>query len=134
MFLQVSICPQGGGMRDRGRAWQGACMAGGMHGRGCAWWVGMRGRGGMRGDGGGVCMAGGAQMAPRQILWDTVNERAVRILLECILVLVLQQLNEYHRRDGFFSDGIQLTTSGSFLVCGHVVSCTNRNRILHNSW
>ena len=52
-----------GGMRGRGgmhggHAW-GACMAGGMHGRGRAW----------------------------QILRDTVNERAVHILLECILVL-----------------------------------------------
>ena len=51
------------------------CMAGG-HG-------GMRGRdvcgGGIRGRG--ACMA-------QQILWDTVNERAVRILLECILVYI----------------------------------------------
>ena len=39
---------------------RGACVAGGMHGRE-------------------VCM-------PPQILRDTVNERAVRILLECILV------------------------------------------------
>ena len=30
--------------------------------------------------GSGVCM-------PQQILWDTVNEQAVRIPLECILVL-----------------------------------------------
>ena len=62
------FCPQGGawqgGMRGRGgihrgRAWcmHGGCMAGGMAG-GCAW----------------------------QILRDTVNERTVRILLECILV------------------------------------------------
>ena len=59
-----------------GHAWWEACMAGGhvwqgvMHGgracmaRGCAW------------------QRGGA----RQILQDTVNERAVRILLECIRV------------------------------------------------
>ena len=39
LFLQVSVCPQA-----RVDAWQGACvaggacMAGGMHGRGCAWW------------------------------------------------------------------------------------------------
>ena len=54
MFLQVSVCPQGGvhgggGMRGwgvcmaGGHAWKGACMTGGvcgrgsMHGRGCAW-------------------------------------------------------------------------------------------------
>ena len=50
-----------GGVRGRG-----ACMAGGMHGRG----------GGMRGREG-TCVAGGRA---------TVHERAVRILLECILV------------------------------------------------
>ena len=43
---------------------RGACMVGGMHGRG-------------------TCMTGGRAW---QILQDTVNERAVRILLECILV------------------------------------------------
>ena len=55
-----------GGM-CRGVGAGGACMAG----EGCAW----RGGGGMR-----------ATHAPRQILRDTVNERALRILLECILV------------------------------------------------
>ena len=72
MFLQVSVCPRGGG-----RAWQGACMAwwqrgacmamGGMHGnggmhRGMHGWGGMHG-GGYAWHGGvhgmGVCMAGG---------------------------------------------------------------------------
>ena len=55
--------------------WQGVCMVGGMHGRG---WRGvcMAGEGCMHGGGGRVW----------QILRDTVNERAVRILLECILV------------------------------------------------
>ena len=76
-----------GGVHDWGR---GACVAGGMHGRG----VCMAGEGGMHG--GGVCMAGGCAWpgdvlgrgacVPQQILRDTVNERAVRILLECILV------------------------------------------------
>ena len=49
-----------GGMHGGGREWQGVCMVGGM----CAMHV------------------------PRQILKlrHTVNERAVRILLECILV------------------------------------------------
>ena len=75
---------------------RGACMAGVVHGRGVhAWHGGMRGRGGMHGRGcmhggghawQGACMAGGA-CVPQQILRDTVDERAVRILLECILVL-----------------------------------------------
>ena len=60
----------GGHAWQVGCAWWGACMAGGMHcggmhGRGHVWW------------GGGHAW---------QILRDTVNERAVRILLECILV------------------------------------------------
>ena len=64
MFLQVSVCPQG------------ACVAGAMHGEGAC----------MAGCmcGGGACMA---CMPPcQQILRDTVNEWAVHILLECILV------------------------------------------------
>ena len=65
MFLQVSVCPWGGIMYGRGRAWQGVFVAGG------------------------VCVAGGMHCMhtppPRQILQDTVNEWAVRILLECIL-------------------------------------------------
>ena len=67
-----------GGMHDRG-----ACMAGG-----CAWQGGMHGRGAC--VAGRACMAGGACMGEGhvwEILRDTVNERAVRILLECILVL-----------------------------------------------
>ena len=76
------VCMAGGHIG--GHAWWGVCMAGGMHGRGvrvaggmhgrrCVWWVGMRG--------GGVCMADTTTYG------DTVNERAVHILLECILVL-----------------------------------------------
>ena len=47
----------------------------------------MHGRGGMRGSGGGHAWQGGvhAMHTPQQILRDTVNERPVRILLECIL-------------------------------------------------
>ena len=71
-------------MHGRGRAWQGgmcargACMAGGVHGRGHAWQGacmagGMHGRGGEHGRG-------------RGHAWHTVSERAVRILLKCILV------------------------------------------------
>ena len=55
-------CMVGGGMHGKE-----ACMAGGMHGRGCVWQ--------------GVCVAGGVR--------GIVNERAVRILLECILVLLI---------------------------------------------
>ena len=58
-----------GGMRGR---WQGACMAGGMCGRGACM------VGDMCGRRGGMCVGGH--------VWHTVNERAVRILLECILV------------------------------------------------
>ena len=48
------------GVRGRGHAWQGTCVAGGLHGT----------------------------HAPRQIPRDTVNARAESILLECILVLI----------------------------------------------
>ena len=89
MFLQVSVCPQGGvhgcqgvwmvagGMRgEEGHAWQrGACVVkGGMCGKGGHAWQ----RRGMHGEGGHA--------------WDTmrygdmINERVVCILLECILV------------------------------------------------
>ena len=80
-----------GGMHGRGHAWgcawQGACL-GGMHGRGLVWQGGICDRGSLCGRG--ACMAGVYMpCTPWQILWDTVNERAVRILLECILVLVV---------------------------------------------
>ena len=55
-------------------------MAGGVHGGGRGAFV--RGRGLL-------CMAGGVHgrgvCVSWQISWETVNERAVRILLECIL-------------------------------------------------
>ena len=79
MFLQVSVCPQGGvrgggggggGMCGGRHMWQGACVAGSVCGRGASVAEG------------GMC----ATQSPCQILRDTVNERAVRILLECILV------------------------------------------------
>ena len=59
----------------RGHAWWGACMAGDMHGGGHAWQ-------GVHSGGGHAWQWGNGW----QILRDTVNERAVRILLECILV------------------------------------------------
>ena len=69
-----------GGMRG-GVASMAEGVGGFVHGRGASvvgW--GMHGRG---------CVAGGRVWRGRgawQILRDTVNERAVRILLECILV------------------------------------------------
>ena len=76
-MIITALCVRGGG----GRAWQG----GGVHGRGGMYGRGMcsKGRacGGMRGGG---CVG---WHIPR----DTVNERAVHILLECILVLVLNE-------------------------------------------
>ena len=60
-----------GGVCGRGHAWQYVtCMVGGVHGRG------VHGRG--------LCVA--RMPPPHQILRDTVNERAVRMPLECILV------------------------------------------------
>ena len=58
------------------------CMVGCMHGRGACVAGGVCVAGGM--CGGGVHGWGGR--GAWQILRDTVNERAVRILLECILV------------------------------------------------
>ena len=58
-----------------------------MHGRGHVWW-GCAWQGGVCGGGPawqGVCMVG-ACMADTMRYGDMVNERAVRILLECILV------------------------------------------------
>ena len=71
-------CAWQGGMCGRGHAWQG-----GMCGRGCVW----------QGEG---CMAGGAWQGacmphmppPRHYEIRSVNVRAVRILLECILVFM----------------------------------------------
>ena len=60
--------------QEGGHAWQGGmhsrgvCMARGMYSRGHVWQGGMH------------------LPPPTQILRNTVNERAVRILLECILV------------------------------------------------
>ena len=82
MFLHPSVILFTGG----GRAWQRGmrgsggsqlCVAEGMHGRergACMGW-GHAWQGGVHGT-----------HAPRQILRDTVNERVVHILLECILV------------------------------------------------
>ena len=79
-------CVAGGHAWQGGREWSGACMAGGH-----AWQGGMHGGDGMHGGGRvwqGACMVGDR---PPQALRQryTVNERAVRILLECILVFEL---------------------------------------------
>ena len=73
------------------RGCRGAYMVGGMCGcRGaCVVVGGMCGcQGGMHGCRGAVVIAGGVHgcQGVRRIRRDTVNERAVRILLECILV------------------------------------------------
>ena len=79
-------------MAEGGHAWQG-----GMHGRGCVWRGGPCVAGGACVAGGvhgrGACMAHTPTHPPHwQILRDTVNERAVGILLECILVHVKTNL------------------------------------------
>ena len=66
MFLSTGGACVAGGMRGRGHAWQGACVVGGMHGRGaciiwgCVWqgacMVGACMAGGMHGRG--ACVAG----------------------------------------------------------------------------
>ena len=73
-WLQKGVCGWGACVVDRGHAWLGKHVwLGGVHGFG------------------GECMVvwGGAwlQRGMHRIRPDTVNERAVRILLECILVI-----------------------------------------------
>ena len=98
-FTGVCLSTGGGhAWQGRGHAWQGVCMAGGVHGRGHVWQGGMHGRGHVWQ---GVCVVGGmcsgracvvgehvwqGMHTPLQILRYTINERAVSILLECILV------------------------------------------------
>ena len=70
--MTSGACMMGGGhARQRGVCGkEGVHGKGSMHGRGCAW------QGGMHGT-----------HDPQQILGDTVNGRALRILLERILVM-----------------------------------------------
>ena len=89
----LSFCPQNGrgqwqgGMNGRECAWQGACVAGGMHGGGmcgreACMAVGPCVAGGVLGRGVcmlGVCMAEGHS-------WQGGHAWTVCILLECILV------------------------------------------------
>ena len=90
------FCPQGEGqgvcMAGGVHGW-GACVAGGKageHGRGCAWQGGMHDRGHALQ---GACVVGPCVPCtpPCQMLQlqHTVNERAVCILLGCIVVYLL---------------------------------------------
>ena len=80
-------------------------MVGGMHGRGHVWYWGVHGGGGHVWQGRGACVAGG--LCDRghvwQILRDAVNERAVRILLECILVLKILLITKESQSDNLFN-------------------------------
>ena len=79
-----------------GHALQETCVAGGHAWQGT--WV----------AGGKACVAGGMRdtHTPQQILRDTVNEQAVRILLECILVVinffVFKKVNASNREYSFY--------------------------------
>ena len=80
MFSQACVIPsvhRGRGLPREGSASRGVCIQWGLHpGRGL--------------HPGGCASRGGVHprgSASNQILWDTVNERKVRILLECIFVL-----------------------------------------------
>ena len=80
--IPADMCGQGGLCgRRRGMCWLGTYV-GGVHGRGCVWSTGMCMPRGC------VCLGGHAPPARYHDIWS-VNERAVRILLECILVLQL---------------------------------------------
>ena len=94
-----------GRVHGRGQVWQG-----GMHGRGACMVGGMHGRWGMRGREG-MCMA-------REHAWwevcmahmpltlrDAVNERAVRILLECILVFSSSGFKIFMTQDRILGSG-----------------------------
>ena len=77
-------------MHGSGACMVGACMAGGMHGGnmhggGHVWWGACMAWGMC---GGGTCIVGGVWVVcmPPPTLRDMVNERVVRILLDCILV------------------------------------------------
>ena len=108
MFLHLSVSHsvhRGGACVARGRAWQGVCMARGaymaggtcMAGGGHVWQEGMHGRGHVWGREG-VCMAGGcachAHPPDTMRYGRLVNARAVRILLECIIVENKDRINK----------------------------------------
>ena len=92
------MCGSGEACMAGGHAWWGVCMAGGH-----VWWGGVRGRG--------ACMAGGcAWQEERQL------QRAVRILLECILVVTAPKKNSPHAnwlQIGEYSDLVHLVLFGA---------------------
>ena len=84
MFLHLCVIlftgrgsVSGGGLHQGGDG--GLCIGGGA-----------ASRGGSASGGGRVCIQGVGQTTPppHRILWDTVNEQVVCILLECILVFM----------------------------------------------
>ena len=74
----LSFCPRG----------RGVCIQGGS-----ASGEGSASRGGLPPRG--VCLQGGLQTGVGGILRDTVNKRALRILLECILVSIVLASNSF---------------------------------------
>ena len=99
-YVFTHVCVHRGHVWQGGLAWQGACLVGGHAWQGACMVGGICGKGNMHSREG-ACVAGGvggrgacmAHMPPRQILrlLRTVNERAVRILQECILFLFIFQ-------------------------------------------
>ena len=73
--------------RGRSALGGGVCIQGVLHQEGCLHSGGAASRGGMHRAGGGVSASSGVGQSPppHQILRETVNEWAARILLECIL-------------------------------------------------
>ena len=84
-----------GGRAWKGRAWKGCAWGdvcgGGLHGRGACIV--------------GACLAGGRAWRGGGHAWqiprDTVNERAVHILLECILVIIVMYWYRYRANEIF---------------------------------
>ena len=120
------VCVRGACMAGGMHVWQGACvvgaggvcgragdtcMAGGMHGRRCV-------------HGRGACMAGKGHAChahPQHHDIRSVNARAVRILLECILVISKFTVQ------GFSSKLIILITTEKLNI-QYVMSCFNTLR------
>ena len=138
------VVARGVGVVAWGRGCQGVCMAArgwGMHGcRGmCGCWGGhawmpegmcgcqgvcMVARGGVCGCGGhawlwrGACVVVGGGV--HRIRQDTVNERAVRILLECILVLILKLMHILSGGSRISQTGAPTSVYGKNLLFGKI--------------
>ena len=116
MFSQVFVCPRGGG---------GDLHAGGRGSASKAGGSVSRGRGGLHPGGGVWIRAGlhpgrgiGQTSPPNRILQDTVNEREIRILLECILVYyrnTASPLSSPKRRHRQQQQQQQHSTASSFI-------------------